>query len=91
MKWYWLKKNIYLSDEDLKNKIKESLSMEVSDASLSNVTSYFSNKLYEIDFIDKKIKENDFIVNNNNGGLSFDAVASKSENGFPKLFLNEEN
>lgn len=62
MKWYWLKKNIYLSDEDLKNKMKESLSMEVSDASFSNVANYFSYKEYEFDFIDKKLRENDFIV-----------------------------
>lgn len=86
-----LVKNIYLIDEDLKNKIKESLSKEVSDASISNVASYFSNKLYEINFIDDKLKENDFIVDNNNVWLSFDSVASKSENGFPKLFLKEEN
>ena len=86
-----VKKKFYLSDEDLKNKIKESLSKEVSDAFISNMANYFSNKLYEINFIDDKLKENDFIVDNNNVWLSFDAVASKSENGFPKLFLKEEN
>lgn len=85
-----VKKKFYLSDEDLKNKMKESLSKEVSDASISNVASYFSNKLYEINFIDDKLKENDFIVDNNNVWLSFDSVASKSENGFPKLFLRKK-